>query len=361
MPTPRLEIYVNRIESNAHSVIGLCKAHRALVACVSKVLCAHPAILHAFLAAGADMLADSRLSNLKKIADELPAHPVPVMLLRPPTAAEVLEVVRYADVSLNVSLATIKLLSQAAQSLAITHKIILMVDLGDLREGVMPDRLPTLVKGAAQLPNIELSGLGTNMACYAGVIPTTQNMQQLVDLRNACRTTSGLELNLLSGGNSSCLPLLASGGMPREINHFRIGEAILLGRNVLDRSPWLGTRQDTFRIVAEVIEVERKPSLPLGPRGQDAFGNQREFVDRGIRKVAICNLGRQDVPIEGLTPEDKGIIILGGSSDHLLLDVEDAQENIHLGHQIGFLPNYAALLAASTSPYVAKLVVKEDV
>ena len=131
-------------------------------------------------------------------------------------------------------------------------------------------------------------------------------MQLLVDLRDACREATDLPLDVISGGNSANLPLLASGGMPEEINHFRIGEAITLGRNVLDRTPWPGTRQDTIRVVAEVVEVERKPSLPLGRRGQDAFGENIEFVDRGVRKRAICNVGRQDIVVNGLTPEDPG-------------------------------------------------------
>ncbi len=112
--------------------------------------------------------------------------------------------------------------------------------------------------------------------------------------------------------------------MPKEINHLRLGESIVLGRNVLDRSPWPGTRQDTFRLLAEVVELERKPSMPIGDRGQNAFGETTEYVDRGIRLRAICNLGRQDAVIDGLEPEDAGITIVGGSSDHLILDVEDA-------------------------------------
>jgi predicted amino acid racemase len=146
--------------------------------------------------------------------------------------------------------------------------------------------------------------------------------------------------------------------MPPEINHFRIGEAIILGRNVLDRSALPGTRQDGLRVVAEVIELESKPSIPIGPRGQDAFGNQVEFVDRGIRKRALLNVGRQDVDIDGLIPEDEGIIVLGGSSDHLVLDVSDAHTTIKLGDEVGFIPSYSALLAASTSPYVEKVVIQ---
>jgi predicted amino acid racemase len=183
-------------------------------------------------------------------------------------------------------------------------------------------------------------------------------MQMLVDLRDACRQATGLPLDLISGGNSANLPLLASGGMPKEINHFRIGEAITLGRSVLDRSPWPGTRQDTIRIVAEVVEVERKPSVPIGPRGQDAFGGHVEFVDRGIRKRALCNIGRQDVAVDGVMPEDKGIIVLGGSSDHLVLDVEEAEHEVRLGDEIGFFPTYGSLLAATTSPYMQKVIMK---
>ncbi len=354
--TPRLEIYTDRIETNARAVIELCRAHGAQVACVTKVMSAHPAILHALERAGADMIADSRILNLQSIANT--GLDLPVLLLRAPAPSRAADVVRCADISLNSSVETIELLSLAAQLCNRDHKVIVMVDVGDLREGVWPDRVVSVVRAASRFPRIEIVGLGANLACFGGVIPTTENMQMLVDLRDACRKATGLPLNLISGGNSANLHLLASGGMPKEINHFRIGEAITLGRNVLDRSPWPGTRQDTLRIVAEVVEVERKPSVPIGERGQDAFGSQVEFIDRGIRKRAICNIGRQDVVVDGITPEDPGIIVLGGSSDHLVLDVEEAQSEVRLGGEIGFFPSYGSLLAATTSPYVQKVVIK---
>ena len=353
--TPRLEIHPERIAENVRYILEMCHAHGAQVACVSKVMCAHPALLDIFVENGADMLADSRIENLKFIAD---THPqVPRLLLRLPALGRAEDVIRYSDYSLNSSLATIQRLSQTAGAIKHAHGVIIMVDLGDLREGVWPDRVVSLVCEAARLPHIEILGLGTNLACYGGVIPTPKNMGALIDCRDACREASGLPLDVLSGGNSANLPLLASGGMPVEINHFRIGEAIILGRNVLDRSPLPGTRQDGVRIVAEIIEVESKPSIPIGPRGQDAFGNQVEFVDRGVRQRALLNLGRQDVDIEGLTPQDDGMIILGGSSDHLVLDVSDAECSLNLGDEVGFYPSYSALLATSTSPYVEKVVI----
>jgi len=354
--TPRLEIYPDRIATNARSVISLCHDHGAQVAAVTKVTAAHPAVVHALEQGGADMIADSRISNLQSMANT--GLDLPLMLLRIPAPSRAADVVRCAHLTLNSSVQTIRLLSEAAQFMGVRHQVIVMVDVGDLREGVWPDRAIDVVKEAAQLPAIDIIGMGCNLACYGGVIPSTKNMRALIEIRDACRKASGLELGTLSGGNSANLPLLLSGAMPKEINHFRIGEAIVLGRNVIDRSPWPGTRQDTFKLVAEVVEVERKPSVPIGETGQDAFGGTPTFVDRGVRLRAICNLGRQDVVVDGIEPEDPGIIVLGGSSDHLILDVEDAHQQVKLGDEIAFYPGYGALLALSTSPYVQKVVVK---
>ncbi len=353
--TPRLEIYPQRIEDNARAILKMCHAQNIQVACVTKVTCAHPAVVQALQSAGADMLADSRIENLQAIRNT--DSSLPLMHLRIATPSRAADVVRCADISLNSSLETLTLLSQAATFHNLKHQAILMVDLGDLREGVWPDRAEKLVRAATSLPNLQIIGLGVNLACYGGVIPTTEKMQALIDLRNACRKASELELPVLCGGNSANLPLLASGGMPAEINLLRVGETILLGRSVIDRSPWPATRQDTFRLVAEVIELERKPSMPIGERGQDAFGGTPQFTDRGVRTRAILNIGRQDTVVDNLEAEDPGIIVLGGSSDHLILDVEEAATPVRLGDEIGLYPGYGALLAASTSPYVQKLVI----
>lgn len=358
MKTPRLEIYPRRITANAQSVIGLCRAHGAQVACVSKVTAAHPAVLRALHAGGADALADSRLENLETIARENLG--LPTLLLRLPAPSQAAGVVRLADCSLNSSQETVTTLSRAAREAGVRHQVIMMIDVGDLREGIWPDRAPQVLRAARDLPNIDIIGLGCNLACYGGVIPSVENMRLLVQVRDACRDATGLPLDVLSGGNTANLPLLASGNMPKEINHFRLGESILLGRNALDRSAWPGTRQDTFRLLAEVIEVERKPSMPIGPRGQDAFGGEVTIVDRGVRTRAICNVGRQDAVVDGLTPEDPGIIVLGGSSDHLVLDVDEAQSPLRVGDEIAFYPTYGALLAASTSPYVEKVVIDQE-
>ncbi len=354
--TPRLEIYQDRIRDNAQAIARLCHDHGAQLACVTKVTAAHPSVAEALIAAGSDMLADSRVSNLWALRGL--GFQVPLMLLRLPSPSEAYEVVQSADYSLNSMIPTLRALSEAARAQRVVHKVIIMVDVGDLREGVWPDRAVEVVKAAKDLPGLEVAGLGCNLACYGGVIPSVENMTRLVEIRDLCRRETGLPLNLISGGNSSGLPLLASGRMPKEINHFRVGEAILLGRNVIDRSPFPGTRQDTLIGVGQIIELERKPSIPIGERGQDAFGEVATFTDRGVRWRAICNLGRQDVVVDGITPLDPRIIVLGGSSDHLLVDVEEVDPPLQVGGEIAFYPGYGALLALATSPYVHKFVIR---
>lgn len=355
--TPRLEIFPDRIAQNAGLVVRLCHDHCIQVAAVTKVVAAHPAVVQVFEQCGVDILADSRLENLAQIKNG--GCSLPLMLLRIPAASQAAHVVQIADISLNSSVTTIQKLSQAAVQLNRLHKIILMVDLGDLREGLWPDRVVAVLRQIKGLPSLEVIGLGSNLMCYGGIIPTQEKMQMLVALRDQCRLETGMALDILNGGNSANLPLLASGKMPAEINQLRIGETILLGRSVIDRSPWPDTRQDTFRIVAEIVELERKPSRPIGLQGQDAFGSIPNFIDRGNRLRAICNIGRQDVVIDNLQPEDSGIIILGGSSDHLILDIEESSQQYQIGDEIALLPGYAALLAASTSRYVQKVVVRK--
>lgn len=358
MRSPRLEIFPDRIRSNAASVIGECHKAGIRVACVTKVLLAHPEVAHALFSGGADMLADSRLENLERLRSHFP-H-CPLVLLRFPAPSEAREIVETVDISLNSSLATLHALDAASLSRGIRHQVIIMTDLGDLREGVWPERLRDLLIQARDLKGIEILGLGANLGCYGGVIPTVENMSRLVEIRNSARIETGLGLPLISGGNSSALPLLRAGTLPGEVNHLRIGETIILGRNPIDRAPWPGTRQDTVRLVAEIIEIERKPSVPIGPRMPNALGRSEGFPDRGIRLRALCNLGRQDTVIEGLVPVDPGIAVLGGSSDHLILDVEEAANDLEVGGEVHFQPDYGALLALSTSPFVEKTVIRGE-
>jgi ornithine racemase len=354
---PSVSIDLEKIEANAKAVCSLCADNGISVSAVTKVCCGSPLVARALLRGGAAAIGESRLENCHRLrAGGIIA---PLLLLRIPPLSAAEEIVSSVDMSLNSEIAVIRALGREAERQGRIHDIILMVDLGDLREGILPEEILPVVREILEMPSIRLKGIGTNLTCYGGVIPTRENLQQLVDHAHRIEDSFHYPIELISGGNSSSLPLLLSGGMPKEINHLRIGEAILLGRETVHRSSWPGTSQDAFRVRAEIIELKRKPSMPSGETGQDAFGRRPRFEDKGEMLRGILNIGREDVDVEGLSPLDPAHTILGASSDHLLVDLTESREKPALGEELQFLPSYSALLTAMTSSYVQKEYVSD--
>ena len=352
MAHPRLVVDLAKIEHNARAIAKLCAEHGIGVTGVTKATLGTPGVARAMLRGGVVSIGESRMENVRRL--QAAGVETSYMLLTIPPLSEVEAVVASVDVSLNSELAVLEGLSEAARRAGRVHEVIVMVDLGDLREGVWPDDLVPFARQAAGLPGIRIVGIGSNLTCYGGVVPTADNMNELARLAGEVEHALGRPLALVSGGNSSALPLIAAGGMPRRIDHVRIGEAILLGRETVDRTAWPGTFQDAFLLRAEVVELKEKPSLPIGERSEDAFGRAPEFVDRGDVDRAILNIGREDVDVEGLTPLDSRVRVLGASSDYVILDVSAVRPRIRVGDALVFSLNYAALLAAMTSRYVEK-------
>jgi predicted amino acid racemase len=345
-------IDLDRIEENARAIVRLCAAHGITVTGVTKGAGGHPEIARAMLRGGVASIGDSQLANIRRL--RAAGVRCATMLLRLPALSEVDDVVDAVDVSLNSELVTLRALSAAALRRGRVHDVIVMVDLGDLREGVWPDELPPFTRQALRLPGIRMVGLGTNLACFAGVVPTESVMERLVELVDQVEDVLGVAPPWVSGLNSSGLDLIASGRTPARVNHARIGEAILLGRETTHRRPWPGTSQDAFRLRAEVVELRTKPSMPKGPRGEDAFGQFPAFVNHGATERALLNVGREDVDIEGITPSTPGVQILGASSSYLVAEVMDAAGRLRVGDEVTLALNYGALLAAMTSPYIDK-------
>jgi predicted amino acid racemase len=352
MTTPSVTIDLGKIEHNARTIVGQCQALNIEVCGVTKATCGHPEVAKAMLRGGVAAIADSRLENIRRM--KVAGIDTFFILLRIPSLSIVDDVVETVDVSLNSELSVIEALSKAAQRRGWIHDVILMVDLGDLREGVWPNDLVPLVREVCELPGIRIKGLGTNLACFGGVVPSDDNMQHLMDLALEVEQNFSLRLEWVSGINSSGLELIAAGKMRPGVNHARIGEAILLGRETTQRKPWPDTFQDAFVVRAEVLEVNRKPSRPLGKRSEDAFGGLTQFEDRGEELRVLLNLGREDVDVTGIVPCEPGIVILGASSDYLVVDVSAAAKSLHVGDELAFIPNYSALLALMTSEYVKK-------
>lgn len=353
MSGPQVTIDLETIERNATAAVGLCRRAGISVFGVTKGTCGMPQVARAMLRGGVIGLGESRFENIQRLRAS--GIDCPILLLRSPPLSRVEELVKTVDISLNSELAIVQEISRVAERMACVHDIILMVDLGDLREGIWPNDLIPTVEQVLALNGVRVVGIGTNLSCFGAIIPTEDNMGQLVAHARELEAMFGLALTYVSGGNSSSLPLVVAGTMPAGINNLRLGESILQGgRETFWDHPWDALDQNAFRLSGELLEVKTKPSMPIGQMGVDAFGNRPSFQDRGERLRGIVNIGREDVIVEGLTPVEAGVEVLGASSDHLVLDVTDLTPPAIVGQRLHFRLSYGALLATMTSEYVEK-------
>jgi predicted amino acid racemase len=260
-------------------------------------------------------------------------------------------IVMNADISLNTEIETIADLSRYGNIHHKIHQIIIMVELGDLREGVLPCDLSQFVKTVLLLPYIKIIGLGCNLACYGGIKPNHEKMHELSELANAIEQEFQIDLKIISGGNSANYEWYESTQEVGRVNNLRLGESILLGRETANRKAIPGLYTGAFTLIAEVIESKEKPSLPFGEPCQDAFGDVPSFRDRGVHRRVIIALGRQDVSISGLR-SNNNLEILGSSSDHVILD--SSNYDLKVGSEVKFNLDYSGLLSAMTSPFIKK-------
>lgn len=348
---PRLEIDLDKIYHNARTLVDRLSCRGIAVTGVTKAALGSPEIARVLLKAGVSGLGDARIENIQSM--RAAGVSAPMTLIRTPMLSQAALVVAYANVSLNTEIEVIAKLSSAAQAAKKDHEVILMVELGDLREGIMPGDLESTIREVLRMPNITIKGIGANLACHSGVVPDARNMNELSLISRSIDAIFGPILSIVSGGNSSNLPWALSSANTGRINNLRIGEAILLGCEPLYRQPIEGLQTDAFTVIAEVIESSIKPSLAWGTIAQTAFGAKEPKQDRGQIQHTILAIGQQDTDPNGLA-SPSGISVLGASSDHLIL--ESSGKYLSVGTEVRFLPNYSAVLRAMTSPFVTKVL-----
>jgi len=353
---PRLEINIEKLKTNLQIISNLLKKRNISLTMVTKAYCANPDIINELVKDKnlIDYLADSRIENLKSMKH----IDIPKILLRLPMKSEVEDVIKYADISFNSEYETIEMLNEEAKKVNKVHKIVIMVDLGDLREGYFVQKdLFDNVKKIQDLHNVSIIGVATNLTCYGAVLPSEENLSKLVSIAEKLERDFHIDIKIISGGNSSSLFLINENRLPAKINNLRIGEAILLGRETAYGKKIEGAFDDVFRLICEVIENKEKPSVPLGERGLDAFGNQPIFEDKGIMERAILGIGRQDIKIGSFYPIDEKIEIIGASSDHTIINVTHCEKKYKIGDLVEFKINYEGLLSLCTSKYVSKIII----
>ncbi len=308
-----------------------------------------------------DYLADSRVQNIATYADIAHEHGKRTVLIRIPMYAEVEDVVKYVDVAFNSEVSTIRMLNEAAARAGKVQDVVLMIDLGDLREGFFfenQELIDAAVEEILAMENVSLYGVAVNLTCYGAIIPKNDNLSKLVEIAKHIEDKFGVNLQMVSGGNSSSLYLIDKGELPEGINNLRPGDAFLLGNETAYITKVPGTCADAVTLEAQIVELKEKPSMPIGEMGLDAFGEKPEYEDKGLMQRAIIAIGKQDTDIGTMYSVDPQIEILGASSDHMLLDVTHCDKEYRVGDVVKFELGYGALLKLATSQYVDRTYVK---
>lgn len=350
MSAPRLVVDLDKVEANARVLVDRLGQRGIRVTAVTKALLGAPAVGAALERGGVESLGDSRVQNLARLRTG--GSTLPRTLIRSPMPSEVDAVVRSADRSLNSEVTVVDGLDLAAGRHGSTHGVIVMVELGDLREGIATGDVVSLACHVEGLAHLTLVGLGTNLACQSGIAPDQSKMDELSTLVAEVERAIGRRLAVVSGGNSANVDWALTTPDVGRVNELRLGESILLGTEPLHRTAIDGLHTNACVLIGEVIELQTKPSQAWGTVGQAAFGTPRARDDHGRRRrQALVALGHQDTDPLGLRAP-AGCIALGASSDHLVLDVGDLA--MHVGDELAFAVNYSALVRAATSPFVTQ-------
>ena len=344
---PLLKINLESIRKNAHTMMNYCANRGIDIAGVIKFSDGNIKIARSYYEGGCKEIASSRTIHLKHVRKEIPQ--AVTMLLRLPMMWEIPEVIKYCDISLNSEKGTLISLNKEAKKIGKTHNIILMLDVGDLREGLIniEDLYNLAVFAEHELNYLNLLGIGTTFACFGSILPSHDNLETLINAAKYIEKGIGRKLKIISGGSSVNLTLLQNSGMPKGINHLRIGGTIANPRNIrINRGVSIpGMEEDTFILYSQLIEVGIKPSLPFGKTSLNWAGNKVEYIDCGLRKRAIAALGSQDVGDSiKLLPRDKGIKVIGCSSDHTILDLEESDKDWKVGDIVSFNLSYLSLM-----------------
>lgn len=352
---PRITCNLDKIRRNTAEVMKRAEAAGISVAAVIKCVNGMPEVAKVLEEAGARWIATSRMDQFVKMRKA--GVKAPFMLIRVPMITEVPDVIDLCDVSLESDMALLKALNDEACSRNKAHKVILMAEVGDLREGFWSrEDLAEAALFTEKAPGLHLLGLGINVGCYGSVAATREKMQELVDAAEYVEAIIGRKLEVLSGADTTAFPRVLDGTMPERINNMRLGELPIIGRDLEDLydcpTPFLV--RDAWHLQAEVIEVHRKPTHPIGELLTDAFGHKQVYTDRGIRNRALLAIGRLDYAFpEELIPVKQGIEVIGASSDHTIIDIEDCPDEIKTGDIIEFEIRYTALLYLTDNSNVA--------
>ena len=351
-------LHRDRLRANYQYLNHLFKGRDILWGVTTKLLCGNEDFLREVLDLGIGEVHDSRISNLQLVKRLDPD--ALTIYIKPPPKDILDELVECADISLNTELSTLRGLSEAAVRKGKLHKVIIMIEMGDLREGVMREDLVDFYEQVFRLPGIDVIGLGTNLNCMYGVLPDADKLIQLVLYKQIIELRFQRTIPLISGGTTVTIPLLLRGLLPAGVNHFRVGEALFFGKDLFTDGVIDGMSDRVLELHAQIIELSEKPVVPSGELVANPQGKTAQFEEEDYGRTtwrAILDVGVLDILPDYLIPMQPEMEVLDASSDMLIVELGEDPGDLAVGDFIGFKLKYMGALGLMNSNYIEKRVV----
>ncbi len=346
---PYLSIHMPSIVENLQRVKKTCDSRGYTLLPVTKVCLSEPVIVDAFAGCGIGTVADSSLACLSRLQGEIKRFLLKIGLHEARNGG------LRCDCLYTSSMEVLESVSERNDG---CREVFLALELGDLREGILPEELPGFIQAARALPNIEITGLGANFGCLMGKLPDGLVAEALDDAVRRVRRQTGFEFEYISFGGTAVYPALVSGTLPDRVNHVRIGEAIFFGYNLTRDEPIEGLIDDAFVLSGEILEVRNKRVDRWGVYGLNAFGEEIRNGESGFRKRAVLDFGELGAPAGGLTPLDDGVRIIGSTHDYTVVDISSCSSGYRTGGFIDFKLNYTSAARAFISPEIENRLIK---
>ncbi|WP_251518092.1 MULTISPECIES: alanine racemase [unclassified Staphylococcus] len=334
----QLKIDLSKIQYNAHILRDMCKRSHIHFTPVVKGVGGDERIIQSLAEIGITHFADARIDNIRKSYN---GHYTYTMI-RTGNQSELKNIVNYTNISIQTELETIQHINQIAKSLNKTHEILLMVDWKDEREGIQTYEVIEYINKIVNMQHVKMKGLAFNFMCFHSDTPTTEDIQLINEFVTHVESQTALNMQIVSGGNSSVLPEMAKGPLGK-INELRIGETLFRGVNTTTDTPIPALYQDAITLEAEIVEI--KPRL----RHQ----SHHDYLQ------AILDIGNLDTKIPEIQPLHHEVDVLGATSDHVMVDLYN-HDNYQVGDKIQFSLGYSAMAQSMYMPNITKTYVVDE-
>lgn len=324
-----------KISENVSQILDRCHKAGVSLLTVFKEGTIRRRLLEVLFEAGVDRLGVAHYPN--------PAYRIPrqvekiLLYLTPWSALD--EIVSSYDMSFQSDPDTVERLAVAAARQKVRHRVLLVAEAGDLRDGLPMEELCDLAAKVAKRhsPNIEISGIAANFACLNDSLPTKEIFIKLVECTNSLKERLKTDNPVLSVGGSDVLEWIDRGNrLPTEVTEIRCGTAVLLGTYPYSDNPIPGTNTDTITLEAEVLECRVKQ------------GRVRAVMDFGTLDTSPEDVR---IPLEGMSFE-------GASSGYTVFDVTECKAPVKTGMHLSFRLNYHSLSRAFLSPKLTMKIVE---